>query len=78
MDRELQKVKGAIREQVEELKRAQEATNKIASAVERLASQDELVMGRKRNVVIKGITEPFCRAIHQRARELWQPLVDLM
>ncbi|VDP92575.1 unnamed protein product [Echinostoma caproni] len=75
MDRKLQKLKVVIQEQAREVK---EAANKLAGAVGSLANQAELAMGRNRNVVIKGIPEPFCISAQQKVGELRQRVVALL
>ena len=53
-------------------------TEQLDVAVTKLVKHSDIALGRNRNVVVKGIEEPFCRNPKQREREIRHHIINLL
>lgn len=55
-----------------------EVTRILGETITKLTKQTDSAFGRSRNVVIKGIPEPYCREATKRSRELRQHITSIL
>ena len=60
------------------IRELQKGASEMAQAITRLQTHSDIALGRHRNVVIKGLSEPFCQVARQRESAIRHRLMTML